>query len=255
MSQPWRTSEQRLAGKVALVTGASRGIGAAIAIRLAQEGARVALTYRNSKDQAENIVTTIETTGGRAIAVRADSTVDSELVAAVEETVAVYGGLDILINNAGGGGGFGTIDQVTPAEFDQTFAVNVRAVFVAIQAALPHLPDGGRIVNIGSINAHRIPTAGAAIYGAAKAAVLGLTKGLARDLGSRGISVTDVQPGPVDTTSNPANGPLAEAIRSWMALPRFGTVEEIAGFVAYLVGPEAGFITGASLDIDGGFGA
>ncbi|MCK2241947.1 MULTISPECIES: 3-oxoacyl-ACP reductase family protein [unclassified Crossiella] len=245
---------QQLAGRVALVTGGSRGIGAGVAIRLAREGAAVALTYANSPDRAAEVVRTITEAGGRAIAIKADSASEAEVTASVAQTVAEFGGLDILVNNAGGGR-WATVDQATLADFDQTFAVNVRAVFVAVQAALPHLRDGGRIITIGSINGDRMPVPGGAIYAATKAALDGLTKGFARDLGPRGITVTNVQPGPVDTELNPADGPIADTMRALMALPRYGTVEEVASFVAYLAGPESSFITGTSLDIDGGFGA
>ncbi|MGO1057092.1 3-oxoacyl-ACP reductase family protein [Crossiella sp. CA198] len=245
---------QQLAGRVALVTGGSRGIGAGVAIRLAREGAAVALTYANSPDRAAEVARTITEAGGRAVAIKADSASEAEVTASVTQTVAEFGGLDILVNNAGGGR-WATVDQATLADFDQTFAVNVRAVFVAVQAAVPHLREGGRIITIGSINGDRMPMPGGAIYAATKAALDGLTKGFARDLGPRGITVTNVQPGPVDTELNPADGPIADRMRALMALPRYGTVEEVASFVAYLAGPESSFITGTSLDIDGGFGA
>ncbi|GAA2830712.1 3-oxoacyl-ACP reductase family protein [Crossiella cryophila] len=245
---------QQLAGRVALVTGGSRGIGAGVAIRLAREGAAVALTYANSPDRAAEVVRTITEAGGRAVAIKADSASEAEVIASVAQTVTEFGGLDILVNNAGGGR-WATIDQASLADFDQTFAVNVRAVFVAVKAAEPHLREGGRIITIGSINGDRIPVPGGAIYAATKAALDGLTKGLARDLGPRGITVTNVQPGPVDTELNPADGPIADTMRGFMALPRYGSVEEVASFVAYLAGPESSFITGTSLDIDGGYGA
>lgn len=245
---------QQLAGRVALVTGGSRGIGAGVAIRLAREGAAVALTYANSAERAKEVVETIAAAGGRAVAIRADSALAEEVTAAVEQTVAEFGGLDVLVSNAGGGRWAG-VAEATLAEFDHTFAVNVRAVFVGVQAAIKHMGEGGRIITIGSINGDRMPWPGGAIYAATKAALDGLTKGLARDLGPRGITVTNVQPGPVHTELNPADGPAADNMRALMALSRYGTVEEIASFVAYLAGPESSFITGTSLDIDGGYGA
>ena len=170
------------------------------------------------------------------------------------DTVSGFGRLDILVNNAG----IATItpiDQFSENDFDRIVAINIKAVFVAIQEAIRHMETGGRIITIGSINADRVPFAGASVYAMTKAAVAGFTKGLARDLGSRGITVNNVQPGPIDTDLNPATGPFAETMKSFLALPRYGHDEEIAAMVAYLAGPEAGFVTGASLSIDGGFGA
>ena len=176
------------------------------------------------------------------------------VVRAVERTVAELGGIDILVNNAGIAV-MAPLDDVRLEDFDRTLAVNVRAVFVATQAAVRHMKAGGRIITIGSCNADRMPFAGGAVYAMSKAALVGLVKGLARDLGPRGITVNNVQPGPMDTDMNPADGEFAEMLRKLMALPRYGTADEIAAMVAYLAGPEAGFVTGASLTIDGGFTA
>ncbi len=243
-----------LAGKVALVTGGSRGIGAAIARRLARDGAAVALTYASSPGKAEEVVRAIEADGGRALAIRADSG-DAEAVgSAVAETVRTFGRLDVLVNNAGVVT-MAPLDQMTLYDFDRMVAVNVRAVFVAAQEASRHMGEGGRIITIGSVNADRMPFAGGAVYAMTKAAVAGLTRGLARDLGPRGITVNNVQPGPVDTDMNPAQGPFAESLKGFMALSRYGHGDEIAGMVAYLASPEAAFVTGASLTIDGGFAA
>ncbi|CAN5563307.1 3-oxoacyl-ACP reductase FabG [soil metagenome] len=243
-----------LEGKIALVTGASRGIGAGIARRLASEGAAVAITYSASPDKAEDVVSAIRAAGGKAVAIQADSAEADALVAAVERTVGELGGLDILVNSAGVLA-VGPLDTFKLEDFDRTLAVNVRAVFVATQAAVKHMKAGGRVINIGSCNAERMPFAGGGVYAMSKAALVGLTKGLARDLGPRGITINNVQPGPTDTEMNPKDGESAPMLKSLMALPRYGTTEEIAGMVAYLAGPEAGYVTGTSLTIDGGFTA
>ncbi|NQD95186.1 3-oxoacyl-ACP reductase FabG [Pseudomonas sp. CrR25] len=243
-----------LHGKVALVQGGSRGIGAAIAQRLADEGAAVALTYVSSPDKAAEVVRTIEAAGGRALALRADSSDPEAVRGAVRQTVEHFGAIDILINNAG-------VFAVAPIEafsledFDRTLAVNVRSVFVASQEAARHMGEGGRIITIGSTNAERMPFAGGSVYAMSKSAIVGLTRGMARDLGPRGITVNNVQPGPVDTDMNPDAGEFAATIKGLMAIPRYGRAEEVAAFVAYLAGPEAGYVTGASLTIDGGFAA
>jgi 3-oxoacyl-[acyl-carrier protein] reductase len=245
---------QKLSGQVALVTGGSRGIGAAIVKRLAAEGAAVAFTYSRAKPKADELVGAIAAAGGRAVALQADSADPGAVKHAVSETVRLLGGLDILVNNAGIAV-MAPIDQYALEDFDRTFAVNVRAVFVAIQAAVAHLKAGGRIINIGSTNAERMPFQGGAVYAMSKSALQGLVQGISRDLGPRGITINNVQPGPVETDLNPASGSFADTMRGLMALPRYGTVEEIAGFVAYLAGPEAAYITGANLMIDGGFSA
>jgi len=248
------TNSKTLAGKVALVTGASRGIGAAIAKRLAADGASVAITYSSSPAKAEEVVQSIVSAGGRALAIRADSADVNAVKNAVAETVRALGGLDVLVNNAGVAV-VAPLDRFTMADFDRLVAINVRAVFVAAQEASRHMKEGGRIITIGSTNADRMPFAGGSVYAMTKAAVAGLTRGLSRDLGPRGITVNNVQPGPVDTDLNPADGPSAATLKGFMAIPRYGRGEEIAGLVAYLASPEAGFVTGASLTIDGGFGA
>ncbi|WP_411562761.1 3-oxoacyl-ACP reductase family protein [Pseudomonas shirazensis] len=248
------SSPLTLTGKVALVQGGSRGIGAAIVRRLALQGAHVAFTYVSSAGPAQALADEISAAGGKALALRADSADASAVQQAVQNTVEAFGRLDILVNNAG-------VLAVAPvaefdlAEFDRMLAVNVRSVFVASQAAAPHLGQGGRIINIGSTNAERMPFAGGAPYAMSKSALVGLTKGLARDLGPQGVTVNNVQPGPVDTDMNPADGDLADSLIPLMAVGRYGHAEEIASFVAYLAGPEAGYITGASLTVDGGFSA
>lgn len=243
-----------LTGKVALVTGGSRGIGAAIARRLAHDGASVAITYASSKPKADEVVGAIRDAGGRATAIRADNADPESVKRAIAETVSGLGQLDILVNNAGIAI-IKPVSEFTLEEFDRTVAVNVRAVFVAAKEAARHMSAGGRIITIGSVNADRIPFMGGSVYAMSKAAVAGLTRGLARDLGPAGITVNNVQPGPVDTDMNPAEGPFAESLKALMAVPRYGRGEEIAGIVAYLAGPEASFVTGASFTIDGGFAA
>jgi 3-oxoacyl-[acyl-carrier protein] reductase len=245
---------QTLAGKVALVTGGSRGIGAAIAKRLGREGAAVALTYSRSPQKADEVVRAIEADGGRGLAIEADGAVADAVRSAVTQTVRAFGRLDVLVNNAG----IITIkqlDQMSLDDFDRMVAVNVRAVFVATQEAARQMSAGGRVITIGSVNADRMPFMGGSVYAMTKAAVAGLTRGLARDLGPRGITVNVVQPGPVDTDMNPADGEFAAALKGLMALGRYAKGDEIAAMVAYLAGPEAGFVTGASLTIDGGFAA
>ncbi|CAI1010148.1 MULTISPECIES: 3-oxoacyl-ACP reductase family protein [Serratia] len=243
-----------LQGKVAFIQGGSRGIGAAIAKRLAREGAAVAFTYVSSAGKADALVGEITAAGGKALAIKADSADATALQQAVRQAVNSLGNLDILVNNAGVLA-MGSTEELPLEDLDRTLAVNVRSVFVASQEAARHMNDGGRIINIGSTNAERMPFAGGAVYAMSKSALVGLTKGMARDLGPRGITVNNVQPGPVDTDMNPDNSDFAEQLKGMMAIGRYGKDEEIASFVAYLVGPEAGYITGASLSIDGGFSA
>lgn len=243
-----------LKNKRALVTGGSRGIGAAIVKRLATEGADVAFTYSSSPDRAKEIAEAVQALGVQALDIQANSAEASEVVAAVEQTVEKLGGIDILVNNAGVAQ-MAPIDDFTLADFDRTFAINVRAVFVATQAAVKHMQEGGRIINIGSTNAERMPFAGGSVYAMSKSALQGLVQGLARDLGPRGITINNVQPGPIATDMNPPEGEFAEMLKKQLALPRYGTVEEVAGMVAYLAGSEAAYITGANLMIDGGFSA
>ncbi|EJL87214.1 dehydrogenase of unknown specificity, short-chain alcohol dehydrogenase [Herbaspirillum sp. CF444] len=243
-----------LKDKVAFVQGGSRGIGAAIVERLVQEGAIVAFTYVSSPDKAQALVSKVEAKGGRALAIQADSSDTAALQQAIRIAAETFGRLDILVNNAGVLA-LGSVEEFKLEDLDRTLAVNVRSVFVATQEAVRFMGEGGRIITIGSTNADRMPFAGGAVYAMSKSAIVGLTKGLSRDLGPRGITVNNVQPGPVDTDMNPADSDFAETLKGLMALPRYGKAEEIASFVAYLAGPEAGYITGASLMIDGGFSA
>ena len=205
-------------------------------------------------DIERQVVHAIEAGGGRGLAIKADAADEKAVRAAVVKTVESFGGIDILVNNAGTLA-IAPIEQFKTEDFDKLIAVNVRGLFVATQEASKHLREGGRIITIGSVNADRMPVAGGSVYAMTKAAVAGLTRGLARDLGPRGITVNNVQPGPVDTDMNPADGPFAEMLKGMLAVQRYGHADEIAGLVAYLAGPEAGFITGASLTIDGGFAA
>ncbi len=241
-----------LQGRRALVTGASRGIGAEIVRRLAADGAAVAFTYGSSGAEADKLVAEVAAAGGTAVALQADSAEPDQVAKSVDETFAKLGGLDILVNNAGIAS-MGDIETFPLGEFDRLVAVNVRAVFVAIQRALPHLDSGARIINIGSINADRVPGPGLAVYAMTKAAVAGLTRGLARDLGPRGITVNNIQPGPIATDMNPDSGEFAEGLKQVMALGRYGHPRDIAGVVSYLAGPEAAYITGANWNVDGGF--
>ena len=248
------TSTKTLQGKVAFVQGGSRGIGASIVKRLAREGAKVAFTYVSSAKRADALVNEVIADSGEAFAIMADSADAAAVQQAIRTAVAHFGGLDILVNNAGVLA-WGSTEELTLEQLDHTLAINVRSVFVASQEASRHMTDGGRIINIGSTNAQRIPVAGGAVYAMSKSALVGLAKGMARDLGPRGITVNNVQPGPVDTEMNPADGEGAEYLKGLMALGRYGRAEEVSSFVAYLACTEAGFITGASLTIDGGFSA
>ncbi|MGO4404067.1 3-oxoacyl-ACP reductase family protein [Bosea sp. RAF48] len=241
----------RLAGKRALVTGGSRGIGAAIAKRLAAEGADVALTYERSADKAAEVVNAIEALGRKGVAIAADSADAEAVKRSVNEATKALGGLDILVNNAGIYRG-GPVADWSLADIDATLAVNIRAVVLASQAAAAHLGEGGRIISIGSCLAERVVESDITLYAMSKAALIGFTKGLARDLGRRGITVNIVHPGSTDTDMNPANGPGAEAQLARMAIPAYGRPEDIAGAVAYLASDEGRFITGAGFAIDGG---
>ncbi|MER7332126.1 MULTISPECIES: 3-oxoacyl-ACP reductase family protein [unclassified Micromonospora] len=238
--------------KVALVTGGARGIGAAIALRLAQDGADVAITYANSADRAAVVAKQVEALGRRALAVRADSADPAAVRDAVDRTVAELGRLDILVNNAGV---FlvGPVTELGDDEVERTLAVNVRAPFLAAQAAARHLTEGGRIINIGSNVGERAVFPGLSLYSMSKTALVGLTRGLARELGPRGITANLVNPGPTDTDTNPADGPNAAAIAGFTALGRYAAPADIAATVAHLASAEAGYVTGAVVNVDGGF--
>jgi 3-oxoacyl-[acyl-carrier protein] reductase len=243
-----------LAGKVALVTGGSRGIGAAIAQRLAQHGAAVALTYVSAADKARAVAKQIDADGGRVLVIQADNADPAAVTAAVEQTVEQLGRIDILVNNAGIFDG-GPLEDMTVDRADRLWAVDVRAVFVAAQAAARHMTEGGRIITIGSALAERVPLPGMTLYSMAKSALTGLTRGLARDLGPRGITVTLVHGGLIDTDMNPADGPAAGALSTIPALGRYGLADEVAQTVVHLAGDGGRYVTGTAITIDGGFAA
>jgi len=245
---------RKLEGKTALVTGGSRGIGAAIAKRLAADGARVAITYTKGADAAASVVKAIEGAGGKAIAIQADATDAVAVGAAIQKTVASLGRLDVLVNNAG------TaipkkFEESTLEELDRVIDLNIRGVFVTTQAALKHMNDGGRIVMIGSCVGERMMTPGLVPYSATKGAMRMFAQGLSREVGDRGITVNNIQPGPIDTDLNPAAGDWAVPQKAATALNRYGSVDDVAALVAFVAGPEASYITGANLTVDGGTNA
>jgi 3-oxoacyl-[acyl-carrier protein] reductase len=242
---------KNLEGTVALITGGSRGIGAAIAKRLAADGANVAITYTKGADAAASVVKEIERAGRKAIAIQADAADADAVKAAVEKTVTTFGRLDILVNNAGTAVPK-RFEETTLEELDRLMDINVRGVFVATQAALKHMKSGGRIISIGSAVGERALTPGLVPYSATKGAVKMFTQGLSREVASRGITVNNVQPGPIDTDTNPATGEWAVPQKAFTALGRYGHVDEVAALVAFVAGPESSYITGANLNVDGG---
>ena len=246
--------ERGLAGKVALVTGGSRGIGAAIAKRLAADGATVAITYVKDARAASDVVKAIELDGGKAVAIQADAADVEAVNGAVEKTVATFGQLDVLVNNAGTAIPK-TFEETTREEMDRMIDINVRGTLAATQAALRHMKSGGRIISIGSAVGERVQTPGLVAYSATKGAVKMFTQGLSREIGSRGITVNNVQPGPIDTDLNPAAGDWAVPQKAATALDRYGRVDEVAALVAFVAGPESSYITGANLTVDGGMNA
>jgi 3-oxoacyl-[acyl-carrier protein] reductase len=244
----------KLEGKIALITGGSRGIGAAIAKRLAADGANVAITYTKGADAAASVVKEIERAGRKAIAIQADAADAKAVKAAVEKTVATFGRLDVLVNNAGTAIPK-TFEETTLAEMDRVIDINLRGTFVATQAALKHMKDGGRVIMIGSSVGERMMTPGLVPYSATKGAVKMFTQGLSREVGNRGITVNNIQPGPIDTELNPAAGEWAAPQKASTALNRYGSVDDVAALVGFVAGPEASFITGANLTVDGGTNA
>ena len=244
----------KLANRVALVTGGSRGIGAAIAKRLATDGASVAITYAKDASAASAVVKAIERDGGEAIAIRADAADVEAVKGAVEETVATFGRLDVLVNNAGTAIP-NTFEETTFDEMDRMIDINVRGTLAATQAALKHMQSGGRIIMIGSAAGERVVVPGLVAYAATKGAVKMFTQGLSREVGSRGITVNNIQPGPIDTDLNPAKGEWAVPQKAATALDRYGHADEVAALVAFVAGPESSYITGANLTVDGGMNA
>jgi 3-oxoacyl-[acyl-carrier protein] reductase len=249
-----KTMSKNLEGKIALITGGSRGIGAAIAKRLAADGANVAITYTKGADAAASVVKEIERGGRKAIAIQADATDADAVEAAVEGTVATFGRLDVLVNNAGTAIPK-SFEETTLEELDRLIDINVRGTFVATQAALKHMKNGGRIIMIGSAVGERVMVPGLVPYSATKGAVKMFTQGLSREVGSRGITVNNIQPGPIDTELNPAAGEWAAPQKAVTSLDRYGHVEEVAALVAFVAGPESSYITGANLTVDGGMNA
>lgn len=241
-----------LTGRRALVTGGSRGIGAEIVRRLAADGAAVAFTYAASATDAEKLVAEVTADGGKAVAIQADAADPAQVAAAVDQTVAELGGLDVLVNNAGIAH-IAAIDDFAAEQFDRLVAINIGGVFWAVNSAIRHLGEGARIINIGSINADRVPGPGLSVYAMTKGAVSSFTRGLARELGPRGITVNNVQPGPIDTDMNPAEGDFADSMKQVVALGRYGHTSDIAAVVSFLAGPASGYVTGANWNVDGGF--
>ncbi len=248
------TRSTPLEGKTALVTGASRGLGAGIARELAQQGARVAITYRASRERAEALVAEIQHVKDDAMALRSDSADPASIQQGIRDVVDAFGRLDILVNNAGGGW-FEPFAETSNGHIEETINLNIRGTIYATQEALRHMPDGGRIITIGSINAVSIPFPGGAIYGMSKAALVAFTQGLARELGPRQITVNIVHPGPIDTDGNPKGGPEAPKLAALTALGYFGTAADVGSLVAWIASPSASYMTGSAVVIDGGWTA
>ncbi|WP_368373230.1 3-oxoacyl-ACP reductase family protein [Pseudomonas brassicacearum] len=245
-------TSQRFTARIALVTGGSRGIGAAVVRRLAKEGAAVAFTYSASRASAEALVSSIEGEGGKALAIKVDSRIAEDIERAVTTTVAHFGALNILVNNAGILG-LGSVDDFSIEAFDQMYAVNVRAAYIAAKACSKVMNRGDRIITVGSVAGERTGFPGSSAYSMSKSALIGMVRGLALDFAPRGITVNNIQPGPTATDMNPADAPYLEHVVGLVPLGRLGTADEIAGMAAYLASDDASFVTGASLTVDGGY--
>jgi len=243
-----------LKGKTALITGGSRGMGAAIAQRLAADGANVAITYQSSAERAKDVVASLRELGAEALAIQADAAETQDVLKAVEQVAEAFGDIDILVNNAG-------VFNVKPfqdfslEEYEQTMSVNVRSVFVGTQAVLKHMPVGGRVITVGSNLAEHVPMPGSTLYSASKAALIGFTKALAREVGEREITANIVHPGSTNTEMNPADGPFSDVQRSLMAIPRYAEPEDIANLVAWIASPLSRSVTGAGFTVDNGTNA
>lgn len=245
-------SAATLTGRRVLVTGGSRGIGRETVRRLAADGAAVAFTYAASAADAESLVAEVAAAGGQAVAIRADSADPAQVEAAVEQAVTELGGLDVLVNNAAVLH-IAPIDEFPVEQFDRLVAINIAGPFRAVRAAVKHLGEGARIINIGSVNAELVPSPGLAVYAMTKGAMASLTRGLARDLGPRGITVNTIQPGPIDTDANPDDGgEFPESLKKLTTLGHYGQVGDVAAVVSFLAGPESGYVTGATWNVDGG---
>lgn len=242
------------AGKVAVVTGGARGIGAGIVRRLASEGARVTFTYASSMDDADALVSAVHELGGHATGIQVDSSDRTEIRNVINNVATSEGRLDIVVSNAGGGI-MKPVQELSDDEIDRMIAVNIRGTLDTIRFSAPHMQHGGRIITIGSVTSTHFPNDVSSLYGMTKGAVASLVRGMSRELGPRGVTINNVQPGPVDTPANPADGPAGDMLRSTIPVGRFGTVNEVAGLVSHLAGEEGAYINGASLDIDGGYSA
>ncbi|MEE6295887.1 SDR family NAD(P)-dependent oxidoreductase [Georgenia wangjunii] len=244
----------RHAGKVALVTGGARGIGAGIVERLAAEGAHVTFTYASAVAEAGALTERVASSGGQATGLAANSSDREQIRQVVERVVARTGRLDIVVSNAGGGT-LRPVAELSDDEIDRMIDVNIRGTLDTVRFSLPHLQRGGRVITIGSVSAHHFPNDVTSLYGLTKGAVASLVRGMSRELGPRGVTINNVQPGPVDTPANPASGPVGDFLRTSIPVGRFGTVGEVASLVSYLASDEGAYINGASLDIDGGYSA
>lgn len=253
-SGPGNPVDGRHAGKVALVTGGARGIGAGIVRRLGAEGARVTFTYACATDEAQALVSTTTDSGGQATGLNANSADRAQVRDVIADLAYQEGRLDIVVSSAGGGTKK-RVGELSDAEIDRMIDVIIRGTLDTVRFSAPHLQQGGRVIVIGSVSAHHFPDDVTSLYGMTKGAVAGLVRGMSRELGPRGITINNVQPGPVDTPSHPADRPAGDMLRETIPVGRFGTVEEVASLVSHPTNEDGAYINGASLDIDGGYSA